>query len=141
MSISAANREWKEEAARRRDTQEQNRNLPSRWQGGRAAPYMVLVVIDGNTLETDQDGAVFAEEEITELPADYDPETDDSFIDGIFRAWLKVDGITQEKRVLAVNDGSGSWQNCLEAGARIFTNGYKFIPVAGGGKKKVYVAG
>lgn len=141
MNISAANRAWKDEAEKRREKQEQSRNLPSRFQGGRPAPRLVLIIDKGNELETGQDGIEFAEDPITELPSAYDPETDDSFITGIGRGWLIENEVMAEEMVLIVNDGSSSYPDALFQGDRIRSGGAKTIPVAGGGSKQVYVAG
>lgn len=141
MNISAANRDWKAEAEKRREKLEQSRNLPSRWQGGRLNTYR-LKVIGGNVLTADPFiGILFSETEITELPTAYDPDVDTSFIDGIGRGWLYKNGVLQPKRVLILNDPRGG-----SGAAFILDDGYLSgvpirIPVAGGGSEAVYIGG
>ena len=67
-----------------------------------------LVIDRGNTLVTTQLGIVYSSTAITDVPSAYDPTVTSSFIDGIGRATLYVNG-TSQGYVLVCNDGtSGS---------------------------------
>ncbi|HEX3134083.1 MAG TPA: hypothetical protein VHX44_10940 [Planctomycetota bacterium] len=139
-TTSQANREWKEEAARRQAKLETSRNIPSRFAGG-STLNNVLIIDKGNILETGQDGCLFAEDPITEVPSAYDPEVDDSFIDGICRGWVIIDGVLQDGYVLILNDGSSSYPDALKQDDRIYSGGTVSKPVAGGGSVTLWVAG
>lgn len=103
-------------------------------------PYMVLTIVDGNELETGQDGIVY-EANVATVPSAYDPTVTSTFIDGIGRATLHIDGVAQADYVLVVNDSRGTFGNALLAGDQIFTEGAVSIPVDGGGSVRAYVAG
>lgn len=146
MSISEANRAWKDEGYKRREKQEQSRNIPSRFQGGRVDDIYIMVM-GGNILDTDQDGVKWSADIITELDADYDPNTGTSFQDGIGRGRLFINGEEQDDKVLIVNEGSAYGHALL--GENDDTDGPDKVwaftaiskPVAGGGSKTVYRVG
>lgn len=145
-SISESNRAWKAEGEKRREKQEQSRNIPSRFQGGRVVD-MYIMIMGGNTLDTGEDGCKWSSDIITELDADYDPNTDDSFQDGICRGRLFIDGEEQDDKVLCANEGS-AFGHALR-GENDDTDGPDKVwafravskPVAGGGSKTVYRLG
>lgn len=106
-----------------------------------------IAIVEGNTLATGQDGIVYEASEITSVPSAYDPSTDTSFIDGIGRGILYVNGVSQGY-VLVVNDGrSGSVINFDLLGGSDFDVGDVAttvdIAVSGGGGTTVtcYVIG
>lgn len=92
--------------------------LPSRWAGGSATQIYTLDIIGGNTLDDGVTaGIVYSETPIADVPSLYDPDVTSSFIDGIGRARLYIDGISQPGYVLVVHDGgSGAITNALFAG-------------------------
>lgn len=139
MSISAANREWKNEGEKRREKQEQSRNLPSRFQSPRPTS-LLLVVVGGNTLETGQIGIVY-EATVASVPSAYDPDVTSTFIDGIGRATLYINGVAQSGYVLVANSDAGSWRNALFVNDPFATSGAIAIPVSGGGSVLAYTVG
>lgn len=139
MSISEANRAWKDEGQKRREKQEQSRNLPSRWQGS-VSEQLLLVIIGGNTLETGQDGVAYTAS-VTSVPSAYDPNEDDTFIDGIGRATLYRNGVEQEDKVLVINSDDGSFRNAAFENDPFATSGAISIPVSGGGTVQAYTLG
>lgn len=140
MSISQANRAWKAEGAKRREKQEQSRNLPSRWQGGSSKSFRVIID-QGNELETGQDGVVYYEGTLASVPSAYDPDVTSTFIDGIGRGTLQVNGVSQPGYVLVVNDDRGTFRNAVFQNDPIQTSGAVSIPVDGGGSIKAYTLG
>lgn len=141
--VSRANREWKDEAARRRERTEQSRNLPSRFQGS-TSDVRYLYVIGGNTLDTDQDGVKYSATEVTELDEDYDPTVDDAFQDGIGKGWLYTNGTEADDPVLFVNDPRSLIGDAVlgenddtDGPDRLMVIGQVTIPIAGGGSKTV----
>ena len=144
MSISAANREWKNEGEKRREKQEQSRNLPSRFQGG-TVKDAYIIVMGGNELDTGQDGCLWVDS-VTELDADYDPNTATSFMDGIARGRLFIDGVEQADKVLIVNEGYAYGHALLGEGAgdgadKVWAFTATSKPIAAGGSKTVYRVG
>jgi hypothetical protein len=63
------------------------------------------VIVTGNTLATGQSG-IKKTTTITNVPSAYDPTVTSSFIDGIGRGTLWINGVSQGL-VLIVNDGGG----------------------------------
>lgn len=125
---------------------ERQRGMPSRWAGG-ATDVKRIQMVGGNTLATGQAGIKYASSEITSVPSAYDPEVDTSFIDGIGRGLLFVNG-AYVGYVLVVNDGrSGSVINFDLLGGSSADIGdagtVVDIPVSGGGDATVscYVIG
>jgi hypothetical protein len=111
------------------------------WRMPEPTPELRLVIDKGNILETGEDGIVFATSEITSVPSAYDPTVDDSFIDGIGRGYLYVNGAARDDMVLIVNDGSGTFPDALRQSDVIYSGGLKQIPVDGGGSVIAYVTG
>lgn len=146
MSVSEANRAWKDEGQKRREKQEQSRNLPSRFQGGRVDD-VYIIIMGGNTLDTGEDGVKWSATIITTLDAAYDPNTGTSFQDGIGRGRLFINGEEQDDKVLVVNEGS-AFGHALR-GDNVGTDGPDRVwafsavskPVATGGSKTVYRLG
>lgn len=64
-----------------------------------------ITTAGGNTLVTGQAGIKFSSSAITNVPTAYDPAVDTSFIDGIGRGTLFIEGVSQGF-VLICNDGS-----------------------------------
>jgi hypothetical protein len=73
---------------------------------GGEVPEKRVIVLDGNTLATGQDGINYTASEITDIPSDYDPDSPFSGIDGVGRGALYTSG-SFSGYVLVVNDGSG----------------------------------
>lgn len=96
------------------------------------ANYYTVAILDGNTIDTGQDGIKYYEGEIASVPSQYDPDVDDSFTDGIGRGTLYKNGVAQDGYVLVVNDDRGSFQNALVVGDVIYAGGPVHIPVSGG---------
>ena len=104
-----------------------------------------IVVMGGNILDTGQDGCKWVSS-VAELAAAYDPNTATSFMNGVARGRLFVDGVEQTDKVLLVNEGYTYGHALLgEAAADGADKVWAFTattkPVAGGGDKTVYLVG
>ena len=74
--------------------------------GGRNS-ILTLLIDRGNTLSDGVTlGINYSSSEITTVPSAYDPNVTSTFIDGIGRATLYIDGVAQSGYVLVVNDTS-----------------------------------
>lgn len=102
-------------------------------------PYMFVTIEGGNTLDSGQDGVIWSDTEIDEVPDAYDPNVDTSFIDGIGRGTLYINGIAQDGYVLVVNDTRGVNFNAVIEGESPWTGGPVQIPVDGGGFVSAYL--
>jgi hypothetical protein len=108
------------------------RDMPSRWAGGAAAQLKVVVIVGGNTLVTSQTGISYSSTPITDVPSAYDPDVTSSFIDGVGRGTLYIDGVAQTSKVLIVNDGgSGAVDFALLTSDRIVVAEPRTLTVAG----------
>ena len=129
------------------------RGIPGRFPVGGRVPHAVLEIIDGNLIEIfpggdpggPYAGVKYYPNAITELATAYDPEaggetTVTSYPDGIGRAWLWLDGVRQDKRVLVLNDTSAFIYFVLLAGDPLVGFRSRSIPVAGGGSATVWSA-
>jgi hypothetical protein len=70
--------------------------------GGNA--LKTITITGGNTLASGQAGIKASASEITSVPSAYDPNVDTSFIDGIGRGTLRINGTLQTGSFLVVND-------------------------------------
>ncbi len=78
------------------------------------APVARRIFIDrGNTLDTGQLGIKWASSQIDEVPSAYDPNSGTSFMDGIGRGQLEINGILQSGYVLVVNDTRSGFGHAL----------------------------
>lgn len=126
---------------RRRVTQKPETILP--------VPQVRRIYIeDGNTLDTTQLGIKYSASEITSVPSAYDPNVTSSFIDGIGRGRLEINGVLQSGYVLVVNDSRSGYGNAflgdngLEDGPDKPWAFYSVsIPVAAGGTVSAWVCG
>jgi len=110
------------------------------WRMPRSISY-VLAIDQGNTLVgTGQLGIRYSATPLTGIPT-YDPNTATSFVNGIGRATLYINGVAQTGYVLVVNDSRGSFGNALLQGDRIWSGGTVAIPQSAGGSALAYVAG
>lgn len=103
-----------------------------------AVEYRIGQVLDGNTLETGQDGIQYSDDVITSVPSAYDPDVDDSFIPGIGRGPLSINGVLQPGNVLFVNDPRGVNGNDVVASDNFYAGGPVAISVDGGGTVLAY---
>lgn len=74
----------------------------------RASPLpaaMILTITGGNTLADAVTLGIKKVSTISSVPSAYDPNVDTTFIDGIGRGTLELDGVAQSGFVLIVNDG------------------------------------
>ncbi len=71
-----------------------------------ASSFNTISIIGGNTLSTGQIGIKYSSSLITSVPSAYDPTVTTSFIDGIGRGTLFINGVSQGI-VLVVNDTRG----------------------------------
>ena len=71
-----------------------------------------LIIDQGNTLDSGQPGIKHLTTLLTSIPA-YDPNVDTSFVDGIGRARLVVDGQLRSGYVLVCNDVRSLWAATL----------------------------
>lgn len=102
----------------------------------------------GNTLDTGELGILYKGSEITSVPSAYNPNVTSSFIDGIGRGTLEINGVLQSGYVLVVNDTRSGYGNAF-----LGNNGYVdgpdkpwafyqvSIPVDGGGAVAAWVCG
>jgi hypothetical protein len=90
-------------------------------------------IVGGNTLETGQAGINAYSGNLPSVPSAYDPTVTSSFIDGIGRGTLYIDGVAQDDYVLIVNDDHGSFGNALLVDDVILAGGPVSISVSGGG--------
>ncbi|MEY2855637.1 MAG: hypothetical protein RL030_2769 [Pseudomonadota bacterium] len=102
-------------------------NIPSRI--GSPEPDYLIVIVGGNTLSSGQNGIKHVTTQ-TEVPSDYDPDVDTSYADGWGNAYLYVDGVLQDKKVLVLNDGGLS---TLVESWELTSPGPSYLPLAGGG--------
>ena len=103
-------------------------------------PYMVLVIDQGNILETGQDGILWVSD-VPSVPSAYDPDSETSFIDGIARAQLYINNVLQDGYVLVVNDASSSIGYAILMGQAVWCASKRSIPVDGGGSVTAYNVG
>jgi hypothetical protein len=97
-------------------------------------------VVGGNTLSTGQAGVKYVPS-IPSVPSAYDPNVTSSFIDGIGRGPLIINGVVQDGYVLIVNSNSGSLRLALVLDDVAYAGGPIRIPVDGGGFVKAYTVG
>lgn len=74
--------------------------------------YRLITIDKGNTLETGQDGILY-QASVTSVPSVYDPNVTSSFVDGIGRGTLYINGVAQTGYVLVVNSDQGSFRNAM----------------------------
>ena len=104
------------------------------------APYLFVLIVSGNTLDSGQSGVVYVESPgVDEVPSAYDPNVTSTFIDGIGRGTLYINGVSTDGYVLVVNDSRGVNQFAVLAGESVFVYRTVEIPVDGGGTVTAYV--
>lgn len=103
-----------------------------------ASDYLKVIIKDGNTLDTGQDGVKYEATEIDSVPSAYDPDVDSSFIDGIGRGTLLINNVAQEGYVLVINSPQGGLGNAVRDGDEVWVQDTIAIPVDGGGTVQVY---
>ncbi len=103
------------------------------------SPFRFVEIVSGNTLETGQTGVLY-EATVSSVPSAYDPNVTSSFVDGIGRGTLYVNGVAQTGYVLVVNSDSGSFRNALRVSDRVWVGDLVAIPVDGGGIVHAYPA-
>lgn len=110
--------------------------------GSPGAPILTILIDGGNTLETGQNGIVY-ESTVSSVPSAYDPNSTSTFIDGIGRGTLTINGVVQEGYVLVVNSDSGTFRNALLGDGEdvVAAGGPISIPVDGGGAVSAYTVG
>lgn len=99
-------------------------------------PQVVYLLIDkGNILDDGSDGVKFSTTLITSSPI-YDPNSVSSFIDGVGRARLVLNGETQSGYVLVCNDIRSNWASALlkndaiaSSGAVLISGQQFYVPV------------
>ncbi len=100
--------------------------------GGGATAQTRLTITGGNTLD---DGVTLGIKRLTtavaSVPSAYDPAVTSSFIDGIGRAQMVVNNVTQSGYVLVVNDSRSGVGGALVATDRTTTLSSVAIPIAG----------
>lgn len=115
---------------RRRVTQRPNVILPR-------FTYKAIYIDKGNTLEEGSDGINY-EATVANVPSAYDPNAVDTFIDGIGRGTLYINGVAQDGYVLVVNSDDGTFRNALVQGDVVWVGDPIQIPVSGGGYVAAY---
>ena len=96
------------------------------------SPYMAILIDQGNTLTSGQDGIKY-QASVATVPSAYDPNVTSSFVDGIGRGTLYIDGVAQSGYVLVANTSSGLLSISLLTGDTIAVGGTVAIPISGGG--------
>ncbi len=112
---------------------------PVLFTGKGGTPYMFVEIEGGNTLDSGEDGVIFPDTTIASVPSAYDPNVTSSFIDGIGRGTLYINGAAQVGYVLVVNDDRGVNRNAVLAGEFPYAGSSVSIPVDGGGAVTAYV--
>jgi len=102
-------------------------------------PYMFVLIEGGNTLDNGDAGVVYVDSVIASVPSAYDPNTTSSFIDGIGRGTLYVNGAARTGYVLVVNDQRGVNRNAVIAGESPYAGSSVSIPAGGGATVTAYV--
>lgn len=80
---------------------------------GGAAKLLTITITGGNTLATGQAGVKYSSSTITTVPSAYDPNVTSSFIDGIGRGTLRINGTLQTGFYLVVNDTNSPFTRAL----------------------------
>jgi hypothetical protein len=103
--------------------------------GGSASKVYTIRILGGNTLsDGSTPGIKFSSSAITSVPSAYDPDVDTSFIDGIGRGILFINGTQQSGNVLIVHHstgGSGLTLAIPESNVVLTNTATVSIPVAG----------
>ncbi len=99
--------------------------------------FKFVEIVSGNTLETGQTGVLY-EATVSSVPSAYDPDVTSSFVDGIGRGTLYINGVAQTGYVLVVNSDSGSFRNALRVSDVMWVGDLVAIPVDGGGSVHAY---
>ncbi len=81
--------------------------------GGGATTLRTIRIDRGNTLTTGQLGCKYSSSAITDVPSAYDPNVTSSFIDGVCRGTLHLNGVAQSGFVLCHNDSTGALSEAL----------------------------
>jgi hypothetical protein len=107
MSLDRRLIDLEREVRRLRQSQAQRPIKPPKG-GGADVQIYTLLIIGGNTLDDSvTDGIVYESTPLVDVPSIYDPDVDTTFIDGIGRAQLFIDGVLQAGNVLVLHDASG----------------------------------
>lgn len=77
---------------------------PAKITMGARGLYRIIIIDQGQELESGDLGIKWSEDPITELASDYDPDSVTTYPDGIGRGTLYVNGIEQDGYVLVIND-------------------------------------
>jgi hypothetical protein len=80
---------------------------PLKARAGSTSRLYTVSILSGNTLSTGQTGIKYSSSGISDVPSAYDPDVTSSFIDGVGRGTLFIDGVSQTSKVLIVNDLTG----------------------------------
>jgi len=96
-----------------------------------------IVIDKGNTLEEGSDGIKYVAS-VTSVPTAYDPDAVDTFIDGVGRGTLYLQGVAQTGYVLVVNSDAGTFRNALVQSDVVWVGNPIPMPVDGGGSVQVY---
>lgn len=111
-------------------------------------PIRTILIKDGNTLDTTQLGVKYVGAGVSTVPSAYDPNVTTSFIDGIGRGTMYVNGVAQNGYVLVVNDSRSSFGHALlgdnaddDGPDLCWAFGSVVIPVDGGGTVVAWIVG
>ena len=124
------------------DNKSLTKKVPVHVGGGTAeiVEFNVVEVTGGNTLDTGEVGINTYAGTLPSVPSAYDPNVTSTFINGIGRGRLYVNGNLIAGYVLIVNDNRGSFYNALLQGDVKYAGGPVTIPVTGGGSVQAYTA-
>lgn len=131
MSISP--REFNELIRRANKLEQELAQRPLRGGGGSATSVYSLSIVGGNTLS---DGSTLGIKKvataITGVPSNYDPNVTSTFIDGIGRATLFINGNAQSGFVLVIHDSRTSFGEAVFQGETVLSAAATAsIPVTG----------
>ncbi|MBA3588513.1 hypothetical protein [Methylibium sp.] len=99
--------------------------------GGAVVNLRTVSVTSGQTLTSGQTGVKYSSSAIASVPSAYDPAVTSTFIDGIGRGVLYVNGVVQTGYVLILNDSTTAIQRALVASDVIAVQDPVSIAVAG----------
>lgn len=118
----------RELVALRREVAQRNVIPPK---GASAVSLRTVSVVSGQTLTSGQAGVKYSSAAVTSVPSAYDPAVTSTFIDGIGRGTLYVNGIVQSGYVLLLNDSTCAIQRALVVSDVVAVQNAVSIPVAG----------
>lgn len=110
------------------------------WLTGRD-PYLKIQIDQGQTLESGDLGIKYSSTPITSFPSAYDPNTMTSFMDGVGRGILYVNGIARTGYVLVINDSQSTIASSVIQGDNCWPSRALSVDAGGGLRRFAYLIG